>query len=113
MAALPRSFGADVTDCIMRFAVGYPRDRVRNVMSSLKRKEVQGSFVWSTVLWYRWRNVSTGEPFPLVRCDFTSRGEFAWNRFPWQRNGKELRQHMAFACDACEPVELQLQRPRF
>ena len=39
MAGFPRSFSADVTENIMRFAVGYPRDRLRTIASAIERRE--------------------------------------------------------------------------
>ena len=39
MAGLPRALGPEVTDRIMRLAVGYPRDRLRDIVNAVERIE--------------------------------------------------------------------------
>ena len=39
MAGLPRALGPEVTDHIMRLAVGYPRDRLRDIVNAVERIE--------------------------------------------------------------------------
>ena len=102
MAALPRSFGADVTDCIMRFAVGYPRDRVRDIVSAIERIEDHGN-ITSLLEWrYNGKRVvgllAIDRPNPFGR---------------WEIRDEDRVKYYGDFCDACEPVALQLQRPRF
>ena len=58
MAALPRRFGPDVSDTIMRFAVGYPRDRLRDIANNIERIEHHNYWCslveWRPKEWRRW-----------------------------------------------------------
>ena len=105
MAALPRSFGADVTDCIMRFAVGYPRDRVRDIVNAIERIERHGNI--SSLIEWRY-NGKTVAGLVLIRC---IDGRDSFRR--WDLRDEDRVDYYGDFCDACEPVALQLQRPRF
>ena len=103
MAALPRSFGADVTDCIMRFAVGYPRDRVRVIVSDIERIEHHDGD--SSLI--EWRYKGTRPVWVLITntCSDTF--------YRWKHRDKHRVKYYGHFCEACEPEELQQHRTRF
>ena len=105
MAALPRNFSPDVTDIIMRFAVGYPRDRVRGMMATVKRKEKpKGEDV--VVSWRPYRGAKQIKMRLILGVVATSHA--------WLDSDQEIKvDDLAFTCDACEPAELQLERTHF
>ena len=103
MAALPRSFGADVTDCIMRFAVGYPRDRVRDIVSDIERIEHHDGA--SSLI--EWRYNGTRPVWVLSSS--TCRDSF----IRWKLLDEARVKYFGDFCDACEPEELQQHRTRF
>ena len=118
MAGFPRAFGPDVTDRIMRFAVGYPRDRLKDMTATVKRREryypIPRDSSDSGDLRVSWRLptrtirlgfFTTGaEPYRACVCFEHARLEWDW---------ESIVDDLAFTCDACEPAELQLQRTHF
>ena len=127
MAALPRSFDPDVSDTIMRFAVGYPRDRMKDMMTGVRRKDVIFR-VSSKFLHPKLRDPrsltdwsSTGTGYHLMCIHFES-GPLPQTRYEdhplsGTRYREYLReshaQRLQWTCDACEPVDLELQRTHF
>ena len=135
MAGLPRSFGADVTDRIMRFAVGYPRDRLRDIVSTVTRYDSVDIFrpwleraIWTVDaeqladnlhllnFWdegYRdksyFRVSFDTRPPPQIK-DVDRPGD-GYNQLEYSR-GLHARS-LYFTCEACEPEELQHQRTLF
>ena len=121
MAALPRRFGPDVTDSIMRFAVGYPRDRLKDIMNIVARKEkisrswlqtTDGIVHWTTDLIVQWKwpgrrmrmnFIMWIDDATYVHLQTVKIADLEW---PQRLKVDDL----AFTCDACEPVELELQR---
>ena len=103
MAALPRSFGPDVSDTIMRLAVGYPRDRLRDMGASIKRKEKGRELTLDpTECCVRWRT-----PWRNFRMLFIG-GRALGHEYARLEHDREAKlEDLAFTCDACEPVELQ------
>ena len=111
MAALPRRFGPDVTDSIMRFAVGYPRDRLNDIMNSVTRTEKSCRYLpEDRVVKWKW-------PGHCIRMTFIAWFDGATYvhlrtlkiaHLQWSQRNKV--DDLAFTCDACESVELQLQR---
>ena len=137
MAGLPRSFGPDVTDSIMRFAVGYPRDRLRDIASTVTRRDSgrQCLLQPSThdVSWKvdaaqlaenlhsltNWDGPIRGRSYfcasfdtrPPPQIKDIDRPLSGYDKFEYSRGFHTQRLYST--CDACEPVELQLQRSRF
>ena len=135
MAGLPRSFGPDVSDNIMRFAVGYPRDRLRDITSTVTHRGAQCRVQpWThDVSWrvdagklaenlhslsnwsepFRGRSYfcvsfDTRPPPQIKDIDSPRRG---YDHLEYSRGFRVQRLYST--CGACEPVELQIQRPRF
>ena len=107
MAALPRRFGPDVSDTIMRFAVGYPRDRLRDMGASIKRKEKGRELTLDpNEFCVRWRT-----PWRNFRMLFIG-GRRTFEHAVLDDDREAKVEDLAFTCDACEPVELELQRTR-
>ena len=106
MAGLPRSFGADVTDRIMRFTVGYPRDRLRDIVNAIERIEHHNDI--SSLL--EWRYNGTHRPGLMVAISHRGAND-SFSR--WEILDEDRVKYYGDFCDACEPVELQLQRSRF
>ena len=103
MAALPRSFGPDVTDSIMRFAIGYPRDRLRDIANAIKRIEYH-NHTSSLLVWRYNGTIGIGLGVAIShrgRSDSFSR---------WELRDEDRVKYYGEFCDACEPVELQLHR---
>ena len=71
MAGLPRSFNADVTENIMRFAVGYPRDRLRSIASAIERREKQ--YVHRAYVGWAVNTDQLTEKLPTI-CNWSRRG---------------------------------------
>ena len=127
MAALPRSFGPDVSDTIMRFAVGYPRDRLRDIMNNVTRTEKGGCLDASTAADYHHMDLVVRWKWPAsLRRPRCMRMTFImWVDGPTYAHLQTLKiahlqwpqklkvDGLGFTCDACEPVELQLQRTHF
>jgi hypothetical protein len=138
MAGLPRSFGADVTDRIMRFAVGYPRDRLRDIASTISRRDGAHQYnnhPWMrSVLWWvdsaqlaknlprftNWIQPLHGNCYLVA--SFDTRPPPQLKDHPYAHcdcdddleNSTSFRTQLLYStCDACEPVELQLQRSGF
>ena len=109
MAGLPRSFGPDVTDSIMRFAVGYPRDRVRDMMAIVKRSEKHYHDNIPDDVVVSWRPCRGGKQIRM--CFILGIRTLEHVKLDWDR--EEKIEDLAFTCDACEPLEMQLQRSRF
>ena len=103
MTALPRSFGADVTDRIMRFAVGYPRDRLRDMVSATERIESRDDN--SSLI--SWRN--DGAILMVLISHRRRADSFA----RWELLDEDRVKYYGDVCDACEPAELQHQRTHF
>ena len=113
MAALPRRFGPDVSDTIMRFAVGYPRDRLNDIMNSVTRTEkssLSRFLPGDRIVKWKW-------PGHCIRMTFIAWVDGATYvhlrtlkiaDLQWSQGNKV--DDLAFTCDACEPVELELQR---
>ena len=101
MAALPRSFGPDVSDTVMRFAVGYPRDRLKATASALLRREVNRGGK-CLVEWIY-------EDNSMLTLLFDRSGNSRdFDRLQYRELGRVI--YYGDFCDACGPVELQLQR---
>ena len=106
MAGLPRSFGADVVDLIMRFAVGYPRDRMRDIVTAIKRIEHHNDT--SSLL--EWRYNGTHRPGLMVAISHLGRPD-SFSR--WELRDKDRVKYYGDFCDTCEPEELQQHRTHF
>ena len=119
----------------MRFAVGDPRDRLRDIASTVTRHG-EHCVVWSWLeysIWavdteqladnlhlhssweigYRGKSVLdvsfVSRPPPQIQDNEYSLG--CYDLLEYSREFRALRLYKT--CDACEPVELQLQRSRF
>ena len=107
MAALPRRFGPDVTDSIMRFAVGYPRDRLRHIANAIEHIEHHSTAI-SLIEWrynqMRWWLMVAISHVGTQACDSFRQ---------WEARDEDRVKYYGEFCDACEPVDLQLQRTRF
>ena len=104
MAGLPRSFALDVTDAIMRFSVGYPRDRLRATAGAIQRSELEDDQGKCLVEW-----TYNGEHLPILLFD--RNGDC--NTFGHLKYLDQARvKYYGECCDACEPAALQLQRTR-
>ena len=116
MAALPRSFGPDVSDTIMRFAVGYPRDRMRDIMDKIVRTEETGDCD-RTIQWKWPASLRLPRCIRITFIMWVDNATYVHLRtlkiahLQWSQRNKV--DDLAFTCDACEPVELELQRTRF
>ena len=131
MAGLPRSFGPDVTDIIMRFAVGYPRDRLRDIVSTVTRYDSVDIFrpwleraIWtvdteqladnlhlhdSWDLGYRGKSYfcASFDTRPPPQIKDIDRPLSGYDQFEYSRGFHTQRLYST--CDACEPANLQLQ----
>ena len=106
MAGLLRAFAPDVTDSIMRFAVGYPRDRLRDIVNAVERIE----YHIHTGCILEWRYDGTYIP-GLMKVFISPRWCDAFYRL--KRQDEDRAKYYGEFCEACEPVELELQRTRF
>ena len=139
MAALPRSFGPDVSDTIMRFAVGYPRDRMRDIMDKIVRRPDRVNWrggAYSDVVWQvpskflhsklrdprfvtDWSSTGTENHRMCVRFVTLPLPPATFGGHPLSENKtreyirESYAQRLQWTCDACEPVELELQRSHF
>ena len=145
MAGLPSSFGADVTDRIMRFAVGYPRDRLRDIASTISRRDGAHQYIkhpWMRSVLWRVDSAQLAKNLPrftnwigplhgncVLVASFDTRPQPQLKDLDHRRyhpyahcdceyddleNSTSFRTQLLYStCDACEPVELQLQRSGF
>ena len=110
MAALPRRFGPDVSDTIMRFAVGYPRDRLRDIANDIERIEYHDHT--SSLLHWRHRRRHHGTMGTVLSVAISHRRRSDCF-IRWELRDEDRVKYYGEFCDACEPVELQLQRTHF
>ena len=112
-----------VTEEIMRNVVGYPRDRIRDMMSTVARAILDGRFGRPLAEWgpyhvtWRYKRYSNDDD-----CDYHVMGfnpESMDMTIDDDREGSYERlmheglKRLAHTCDACEPYSLQLQRTKF
>ena len=96
-----------VTDQIMRFAIGYPSDRMRDIVNSVERIEyhtVPGGCL------IEWRYNGTYIP-GLMMVHIAPRWNDSFRR--WKTRDEDRVKYYGDFCDACEPAELQLERTHF
>ena len=107
MAGLPRSFGPDVTDIIMRFAVGYPRDRLRDIANAIERIEHYSTAIslieWRYNLLRWWLMVAISHVGAQASDSFRQ----------WELRDEDRVKYYGDFCDAREPKELQQYRTHF
>ena len=102
-----------VTEEIMRYAVGYPRDRLRAIAARVSRTEISKRFWKIQVVWFdralrkfrgrfilTWANLDGFEGLPS-----------SWKWLEYDREA-EMRL-LQCECEPCEPYSLQLQRTAF
>ena len=104
-----------VTEEIMRYAVGYPRDRLRAIAAGVVRTEISKPW-WKTQV--RWSGAG------LVRWGIVRQFCLTWHNrdgfegLPFDMNQLERdrnyeMQCLQEECDQCEPYSLHLQRTAF
>ena len=103
-----------VTDQIMRFTVGYPRDRINQMMARVERIECKDDSdperIQKYVKWIELRGPSRNCEILLMQKRLFPESIDDWI------HGLFIARAMVRAqqqCDACEPVELALQRTQF
>ena len=94
MAGLPRAFGPDVTDSIMRFAVGYPRDRLRDIVNAIERIEHHNDS--SSLL--EWRYNGTHRPGLMVAISHRGRHN-SFSR--WELRDEDRAKYYGEFCESC------------
>ena len=115
-----------VTEEIMRYAIGYPRDRLRTIAADVVRTEIQMLEPCCKVIvtWYgaTWHKDSQ---YRLGNTNwFRGRFRLVWdNDLPYhglptgfkfvERDREVEMELLQEQCEACEPAELQLQRTQF
>ena len=119
-----------VTEDIMRYAIGYPRDRLRAIAADVVRTEIRedrDSYWKIIVTWYgaTWHKDSQ---YRLGNTNwFRGRFRLVWDRalprrsyhglptgLEYVERDREVRMKLLQKqCEACEPAELQLQRTQF
>ena len=107
-----------VTEEIMRYAVGYPRDRLRAIAADVVRTEGEHRLKpWSKTV-VSWKGSGRGENW------FSGRFRLVFHDDPplfglpseWkylERDREVKMRLLQDQCEACEPAELQLQRTHF
>ena len=91
-----------VTEEIMRYAIGYPSDRLRDIAKQIKRTERQNSRgdllieYEGTHLMLLWTHDGQHSPF-----------------FRHERLDEARAKYYGEFCESCEPAELQLERTHF
>ena len=111
MAGLPRSFGSDVTDNIMRLAVGYPRDRLRDIASAVQRKVETDTTGYTLIEWIHTDNSRSYDK--MLKMLLADRDGTFVALFHLEYLDEQRVKHYNDFCEPCEPIELQLQRACF
>ena len=103
-----------VTEEIMRYAIGYPRDRLRAIAADVVRTEIHNLKPWSKtdVTWW-----GAGRGSKWFRGGF----RMIWHNdmrclLMWlclERDREKKMRLLQDQCEPCEPAELQLQRTQF
>ena len=100
-----------VTEEIMRYAIGYPRDRLCSIATGVERNERQDLFYGTNILKYS-----------VYWCHMLDHGfHMYWDTPPccsslvdfMEREKKRRLRLLQEQCEPCEPTELELQRMRF
>ena len=105
-----------VTEEIMRYAIGYPRDRIRAMVAGLRREETRNLFegraTYRAVFWYHRSEFSHRSVVKMGGAEF-----FMWKNDPsvdlMERDKKRRLRLLQEQCEPCEPTELYLQRMYF
>ena len=97
-----------VTEDIMRYAVGYPRDRLRAIAADVVRTEISKPF-WKIQV--RWSGAGLGRLFLTWHNLPGSEGLPGYWKYLELCKEYEVRR-LQCECDACEPYSLQLERTR-
>ena len=100
-----------VTEEIMRYAIGYPSDRIRAIMAGLRREDSRNlpdaRATWKGVCWYHGSEFSHKSVVRMGGGDF-----FMWKNDPsvdlMERDKKRRLRRLQQQCEQCEPTELEL-----
>ena len=104
-----------VTEEIMRFAIGYPRDRLRAIAADVVRTEISKPF-WKIQV--KWCGAGLGENW------FKGRFCLIWHNYPGFEGLPSSWKYLEYdreaevrllqrECEPCEPYNFQLQRTVF
>ena len=93
-----------VTEEIMRYAIGYPSDRIRAMVAGLRREETrnlrEARVTYRAVFWYH-----KSEDFFMWKNDASVD--------LMERDKKRRLRRLQEQCESCEPTKLELQRMYF
>ena len=105
-----------VTEEIMRYAIGYPCDRIRAMVAGLRREETrnlpEARATYRGVCWYHRSEFSHRSVVEMGGAEF-----FMWKNDPsvdlMEYDKKRRLRLLQEQCEPCEPTELELQRMYF
>ena len=106
-----------VTEEILRFAIGYPRDRLRAIAADVVRTEIHNLKPWSKTV-VNWHGPSRGDNWFKGRFRLVWDNDLPYHGFPTGFKFVDFDREVEMRLlqqqsEACEPAELALQRTHF